>query len=104
MYYLFILYPTSLPIAYEQVFNSKLISPKELQKTQYNLLSPKYFVSNLFCHFQYGVKHLSISTQMSIIPIVNINSFTNTPPPEKNSAHFAMCPSQIYYESSVGNG
>lgn len=101
MYYSFILYPTSLPIAYEQIFNTKLISPKGHHKTQYNFLPPTYFTNSLFCNFQYGVKHLSISTQMSIIPIVSTSNFTN--PPRENSAHFAWHPSQIYYESSVGN-
>ena len=90
------------PYSYEQIFDTKLISPRGHYKTQYNFLPPKYFVSNLFCHLQYGVKHLSISTKMSIIPIVSTSNFTNTPP-EKNSAHFAKRPSQIYYESSVDN-
>ena len=76
------------PYSYEQIFDTKLISPRGHYKTQYNFLPPKYFINSLFCHSQYGVKHLSISTQMSIIPIVSTNSFTNTPP-EKNSAHFA---------------
>ena len=83
MYYSFILYPTSLPIAYEQIFNTKLISPKGHHKTQYNFLPPTYFTNSLFCNFQYGVKHLSISTQMSIIPIVSTSNFTNSPPPRK---------------------
>ena len=79
------------PHSYEQVFDAKLISSKGHHKTQYNFLPPKYFISNLFCHFQYGAKHLSISTEMSIIPIVSTNSFQNTPPREKFST-FRMAP------------